>query len=145
VPEQVAELVQTFQQAALVEGIDGEGDRLAAGQRYRLRGEVDGDFCLRRGFCQPGQLCGDFQLDYYGQQPVLQRIVAEDIGEGGANHGAEAMIQQRPGRVLARRAAAKVATHDQDLRAAIGRLVEHEARIGRALRGVAPAGKEPCA
>ena len=47
-------------------------------------------------------------VDDDGQQPVLQRVVAEDVGELGADHGAEAVVEQRPRRVLARRAAAEV-------------------------------------
>ena len=42
----------------------------------------------------------------------------EDVGEVGRDDAADAEIQQRPGRVLARRAAAEILEGDEDLRAA---------------------------
>ena len=41
-------------------------------------------------------------VDHDRQQAILQRVVAEDIGDLGADHRAKAVIQQRPRRVLAR-------------------------------------------
>ena len=62
------------------------------------------------------------------QDAVLEAVVEEDVGEGGRDHAADAEIQQRPGRVLARGAAAEVLAGDQDLRVAVGLAVEHELR-----------------
>ena len=42
------------------------------------------------------------------QEAVLERIVEEDVGEGGADHHTDSVVDQRPGRVLAARAAAEV-------------------------------------
>jgi hypothetical protein len=36
-----------------------------------------------------------------GQQSRLERVVAENVGEAGADDGAKAEIEQRPRRVLA--------------------------------------------
>ena len=56
-------------------------------------------------------------VDEQRQQAVLQAVRAEDVRELGADDGIEAVVLQRPRRVLARRAAAEVATGDEDARA----------------------------
>ena len=56
------------------------------------------------------------RLDGDRQQAVLERVVPEDVGERGADHGPEAEAGERPGRVLARGAAAEVVAGEQDLR-----------------------------
>ena len=43
-----------------------------------------------------------------GQQAVLEAVVVEDVGEAGGDHAADAEVHQRPGGVLAARAAAEV-------------------------------------
>ena len=53
--------------------------------------------------------------------------------------------EQRPGRVLARRAAAEIVAGDEDLGVAVGRLVEHEIRVLRAVVAVAHLGEQPLA
>ena len=50
---------------------------------------------------------------------------------------ADAEIEQRPGRVLARRAAAEIVAGDENLGVRVGGLVEHEVGIGRAVVVVA--------
>ena len=49
------------------------------------------------------------------EQAVLQRVVAEDVRDLGAEHRAQAEIEQRPRRVLAGGAAAEVASGDEDI------------------------------
>src|SRR5262249_330945 len=49
------------------------------------------------------------------QQAVLEAVVVEDVAERGRDHAADAEIHQRPGRVLAARAAAEIVARDQDL------------------------------
>ena len=66
-----------------------------------------------------------------GQDAVLEAVVVEDVGEVGRDHAAYAEIQQRPGRVLTRRAAAEILMRDQDFRVAVRLLVEHELRRAR--------------
>lgn len=61
-----------------------------------------------------------------GQQAVLVAVVEEDVGEAGGDHGAKAKLVQRPGRVLARGAAAEVLAREQDGRTLIALLVEYE-------------------
>ena len=49
------------------------------------------------------------------QDAVLEAVVVEDVGEARRDHAADAEVEQRPGRVLARRAAAEVLAGDEDL------------------------------
>ena len=69
---------------------------------------------LRDGF---EQLLLRITRDDDRQQRVLTASSAEDVGERGADHGAEAILRQRPRRVLARAAAAEVVAGQQHLRA----------------------------
>ncbi len=55
-------------------------------------------------------------IDDDGQKAVLQGIAAEDIGNLRADDGAKPIIEQRPWRMLARRAAAEIAAGHQNLR-----------------------------
>ena len=81
-------------------------------------------------------------IDLDRQQPVLERIVAEDVGDLGADHGAKAKIEQRPGRVLARRAAAEITAGDQ-YRAAGGlRAIQRKLGLDRAIGTEAPVRKQ---
>ena len=61
-----------------------------------------------------------------GQQTVLEAVVEEDVAERGRDERAKAVVEQRPRRVLARAAAAEVAAREQDLRALVAWLVQHE-------------------
>ena len=63
------------------------------------------------------------------QHAVLEAVVVEDVAELRRDHAADAVVHQRPGRVLARGAAAEVVVGDDDLGLAVGRLVEHEIRV----------------
>ena len=79
------------------------------------------------------------------QHAVLETVVVENVAERGRDHAADAEIHQRPGRVLAARAAAEIVAGDQDLGLAIGRLVEHEIRVLAAVVLVAHLGKQALA
>ncbi len=67
-------------------------------------------------------------VEHDRQQAVLQRVGAENVGNFAGNHRLETVIEQRPRRVLAARAAAEIVAGDQDLRLAVLRLVQHEIR-----------------
>ena len=75
------------------------------------------------------QLLQVLRRDLDRQHAVLEAVVVEDVAERGRDHAADAEIHQRPGRVLARGAAAEIVAGDQDLGLAIGRLVEHEVGV----------------
>src|SRR5207247_8116243 len=70
------------------------------------------------------------------QQPVLEAVVEEDIGKGRRDERAKAVIEQCPGRVLARASAAEVASREQYLGTLVTRLVQREVRVEPALRVV---------
>ena len=52
---------------------------------------------------------------------VLAGVGEEDVGEGGRDDGAEAVLVEGPGGVLAGAAAAEVLFGDEDLRALVAR------------------------
>ena len=76
------------------------------------------------------------------QQAVLQRVVAEDVGEAGADDGADAPGHERPRGVLARRAAAEVVARQEDGPARHRRPVQDELGIRRPIGKVAPVVEE---
>jgi hypothetical protein len=80
--------------------------------------------------------------DHHRQESVLERIAAEDIGERCGDHGPEAVVDERPRGVLARRPASEVASRDENLRAARFRLVQDEVESRCARRVHAPIGEE---
>src|SRR3546814_20013317 len=55
----------------------------------------------------------------------------------GGDHAADAVVEQGPGGMLARRAAAEIVAGDQDLRALVLRLVHEEFRHRGAVRRLA--------
>src|SRR5207249_11610829 len=68
------------------------------------------------------------------QYAVLEAVVVEDIRIAGRDDDAEPVVEQRPGGVLAARAAAKVGAREQNRRATVARLVQH--KIGVWLLGI---------
>src|SRR5439155_22458292 len=84
--------------------------------------------------------CGDFMKQPvhfdlgqdYGQQAVLAAVAEKYVGVGRRDQGAKAVLGERPGRVLARAAAAEVLARKQYARALVAWLVEHEIGVERA-------------
>src|SRR6202453_2586762 len=108
---QVTELVHAVQQAVACERLDRERHGDARRQSHRRGIQVDGDIGARM-LDEP--LRGGL-VDEDRQEPVLQRIVAEDIRDLGADHGPNPVIHERPGRMFTRGAAAEIADGDQHL------------------------------
>jgi hypothetical protein len=104
--QQEAKLVDTVQQAVAREGIDREINASPRGQLQGAPLQIDADFAA--GIDRSARSLVAL-IDDDGQQAVLQRVVAEDVGDLGADDRAEAVIQQCPGRVFARGAAAEIA------------------------------------
>ncbi len=115
---QIAELIDAVEQAVLREAVNREVDSAAIGQRHRLRLKIDrdrawsGSSCARLINC-----CCVCFVHHNRQQPVLERVVAEDVGKVGADDGLEARAEQRPRRMFARAATAEVVPAHQYLRA----------------------------
>ena len=90
---------------------------------------------LKPGKAAIGEQPIDLRLRQHDrQQAVLEAVVVEDVGVRRRDHRAEAVVGERPRRVLARAAAAEVAAREQDRRALVARLVQHEVGIERPLR-----------
>ena len=74
--------------------------------------------------------------DDAGDEALLARVPAEDVGESRAQDDLESEVAQRPDGVLAAGAGAEVGPGDEDRRALVGGLVEHELGV------LAPAGEQ---
>src|SRR5207245_340169 len=121
--------------------IDIEVRRPSEFVRDRLRGKVDSQFVAFMPLDRGKDRIDLFGLEDYRQEAVLERVVAEDVGEGGCDRRLEAEVSERPHRVLARGAASEVGPRNQDRRALETRLVEHVALV----RLIAPVEEEPLA
>src|ERR1700693_6408740 len=75
-------------------------------------------------------------------QPILAAIVEKDVRKRRRDNRTESIILQRPHRMLARAARTEVRASNQNFRAPVLRLVEHEAGIVLAFRREAPTEKE---
>ena len=127
------DVVEAVEQAVLDLGVDLEACAVPARPAHLLRGEVD----LRlAGVGDRRDVLGG-QLDR--QQADLRAVGAEDVGEARRDDRPEAVVLQRPRRVLAARAAAEVAPGDEDRVARqvpvglLGPVVEQELAEARAL------------
>ena len=117
----------------LAERVDLEGDLAAVGAGDGLGFQIDGQAGIGAAL---GVVHQEFELlgrHLDGQNAVLEAVVVEDVGEGRGDHAANAEVEQRPGRVLARRAAAEIVARHEDLGIAVSRLVEDEVRVLRAV------------
>jgi P-type Cu+ transporter len=135
-----ADVVEAFHQPPAGVVVDVEG-RLDAGRvrQHQAAVQVDDDLGGRVGL--DGVLQGGHRAlgQRDRQQAGLGRVRAEDVAEPRRDHDAETVVGQRPDRVLAGRAGAEVGARDQDRRAVVLRLVEHEGRV------LAPGGEQSLA
>src|SRR5216684_1662928 len=131
------DIVEAVQQAVLAERVDVEFDDAAIGPGDRLAGEIDSEPGVGALLGVVHQLVDDLLRQPDRQDAVLEAVVVEDVGEARRDDAADAEIQERPGRVLARAAAAEILAGDQDLRLPVGRLVEDEIRVLRPVIAVA--------
>src|SRR5512133_65595 len=137
--EEEAELVDAVHEAVAGEALDLEGRLRAVGERDGLLAEVDRHLLARRG----EQLRHRRGLEHDREEAVLEGVVPEDVGDARRDHGLEAVVDERPRRVLAGGAAAEVVARHEH-RAALGRLrVEDEVRPRLPGGVVAPVGEEP--
>ena len=68
-------------------------------------------------------------VDARGEEAVADGVAAKMSANDGAMTTRKPAVEQRPGGMLARRAAAEVHAGDEDRRAGVVRLVQHERRI----------------
>ena len=67
-------------------------------------------------------------------RPIFPQLLRKMSAKRGESTACEAVVHQRPHRVLARRAGAEVRTGDEDLGAVVALLVEHEVGVLAPLR-----------
>ncbi len=115
--------------------VQREGDLQPDGRgRQRAGGHVDGQLQGGVGHHRVEQRLAHLGVDLDRDQSVLGAVVAEDVGEAGGDHGLEAVVHDRPHRVLARRAGAEVRAGHQDGGPLVLLLVEHEVAVVAPLR-----------
>src|SRR2546421_5054286 len=145
VAQREGDVVETFEEAVAAEVVYRERGVEARAVRHDAAFEINRQSVVAELARAPREF-GDLGVgERDGQDAVLRAVVHEDVCEGGRDDGAEAVVEERPGRVLARGAAAEVAPGDEDGRATVARLVQDERRVGRAVRIVAPVVEEELA
>ena len=117
----------------VVVDLEGARERACAERLiFQRHGDPRAGFCLE----ELPQKLAVFLGDDAGHQALLPGVSAENIGELGGEDNAEAVVFERPHRVLARGAGAEVRSGDQDGALPVGVLVEDEVGVG------APGGEE---
>src|SRR5581483_304632 len=107
-----ADILEPVQQAMLAESVDLELHAAAIGAGDLLLLEVDREDRVGAARSVVHQLVENVLGDLDRQNAVLEAVVVEDVGEAGGDDAADAEIQERPGRVLAGRAAAEIVAGD---------------------------------
>ncbi len=120
----------------LAEGIDLETVLHAIRTGHGLRRQVHGQLVTLGGLGLLEQRIDLFILEDDRQQAVLEAVVEEDVGKARRDHGAEAVLVQRPGRVLAARPAAEVLARQQHAGTLVAREVQHEVLVQRTIRAI---------
>src|SRR6218665_1586018 len=122
-----ADVIQAVQEAVLSELGDLKVELSTAFQCHLLRGQVHRDLAADLGLIH--HLVHFLGLQDHRQQAVLEAVVVEDVGERGGDDAANAEVVQRPGRVLARGAAAEILQRHDQLGLAPGLLVQNEVGV----------------
>src|SRR3989442_1910998 len=101
--------------------------------------EVDRELVLAARRLMAAEQLGDLLgQEAHGDEPVLTAVREKDVGERRRQDRAEAVLAERPDRVLPRRAAAEVLPGEKDARAPGAGAVELEIRIRAAVGPKAP-------
>jgi hypothetical protein len=127
-----ADVVEAVNEAVLTERVDVEVGIEALVVGDGLVDEGDGDLVLRIGGAALEQGLNLFFAEAGEDNAVLAGVGVEDVGEGGGDDGAEAVLEDGPGGVLAGAAATEVLFDDEDLGTLVLGLVEDEVGVGLA-------------
>ncbi len=91
--------------------------------QYGAAFEIDSEVVVVDRVCARGEF-SDFAFRQGNRKnSVLRAIVHEDVRERGREDSAESIVEQRPRRVLTRRAAAEVSTSEKDSCACVTRMI----------------------
>ncbi len=124
-----ADGVQPVEQAVTAEFVDLEAETERTGP-HLIGLQVHFDLDARLGGDQLEQGVDLLLLQPYRHHAVVDGVAVEDVGKAWGDHGLEAVIRQRPGGVLAARAAAEVLASQEDAGAGELWLVQHELGVG---------------
>ena len=114
VGERASDVVEPVQQALALERVEIERDLAARRIDDQLPLEVDLGGCAAVDRVDQRAELGGREDDR--DEADLEAVHREDVAERRRDHDLEAVVLERPGRVLAGGAAAEVRTGDQDLR-----------------------------
>ena len=107
--QDVPKFIHAIEQAGFIERVDREIHR-AIRKRKRLRCKVNGEFGRGDFLDEVEQHLVSRFVHNDRDEAILERVVAEDVREGGGDYRAESETRQRPGSVLAARSTAEVVT-----------------------------------
>ena len=136
--QKVSYLIHAVEQALLREGIDRKCDPFAVWKRQCLGSQVHFDAQGVVLFKQSKEFLMSVAVDQHRKQPILQAIISEDVGEGGADDCAEAEIDKGPGCVFPGATAAKVIAGEEYAGAGAFRFVQYKLRLWIPLAVVSP-------
>ena len=111
---QVAQRIDSLQDALLAETVDGKGDRLAVGQGEGLGFQIHCNGLFRIFGNQLLELPMGLGIDGDGHQTVFQGVVLKDVGKTGADDDLKAAAHQGPDGVLAAGATPEIVPGHQD-------------------------------
>ena len=120
----------------LAAAVDVKFQHFAARRGDRLLVQIDLEAVALAGLAFAEQAFDHGGVEYDGQDAVLEAVVVEDVGVGRRDDGADAIVFQRPRRMLAARSAAEVVTRQQHRSTRIARKIQHERGIRLARGGV---------
>src|ERR1019366_4159934 len=117
----------------LAKWVDFEVNFLAVRPYDDLTLQVHRDARVATEFAVVNQLLANRARQADRQDAVLEAVVEEDVSEIRCDDAANAEIEQSPGCMLARGAAAEILVGDDDLGFTIRLLVQHEVGVFRAV------------
>ena len=142
-PHRAGDVVETVHERLLRVRVERELELEPVRMRDAQALEVDRQLVARGDrLLDPRELAG---RERDRREAAQDRVLPEDVAERRRQHRAEAVVLERPRRMLARRAAAEVAAGEQDRRAGIA--VQLEARVLHPVEEdeLAVAGRARCA
>ncbi len=138
VPLRQRNIIEPFEQAALLQWMDFERVWLPVGAGHGLLRQIDFDGSADLRVKLPAHLAGDLRWYAHRQQAVLQAIAREDVAKARCNDRAESKGMQRIDRAFPRRSATEVALRHDDPGVAIRLPIEDEIGMFGALGIEAP-------